>query len=152
MSVNAATTVSIPPSFASARRSSRESIPALPQGPPGRSALTARSYVRGDLVLLEGADRPLVLVLRRDQVPDPEDEWDQDRERRVVHEARVEVLVPWQPAGCIRQVEGEDDDDDEDDRQNVDELVAAAQRPRSRLEVVASPEPQIDGNDVREVE
>src|SRR5436190_6836852 len=135
MSVNAATTVSMVPSFASARRSSRESIPALPPGPPGRSALTARSYVRGDLVLLEGADRPLVLVLRRDQVPDPEDEWDQDRERRVVHEARVEILVPRQPARGVRQVEGEHDDDDEDDRQDVDQLVAAAQRPRPGPEV-----------------
>src|SRR3954447_25350886 len=39
MSVNAATTVSIAPDSASPVSSSSESIPAVPPGPPGRSAL-----------------------------------------------------------------------------------------------------------------
>src|SRR6266540_3960976 len=106
MSVKAATTVSITPVSASLRRSSMESIPLLPPGPPGRSALTRRSlrlYVACDLVLLEGADGAGVLFPRRHQVPNPEDQRDQNRDRRVVDQAGVEPVIPRQAGRRVRQ-------------------------------------------------
>ena len=81
--------------------------------------------VPGDDVLLERADRPLVLVLRRDQVPDPEDQRQQDRQRRVVHEARVEPVVPRQARRRVRQVEREHHQDHEEDPEGVDPPVPA---------------------------
>ena len=60
------------------------------------TATSSRRSIRRDLVLLERPDRPLVLVLRGHQVPDPEDERQQDRQRRVVDEAHVEPVVPGQ--------------------------------------------------------
>src|SRR5215207_902015 len=94
MSVNAVTTVSMAPPSASLLRSSRESMPAVPPGPPGRGALTEPSLdsratrthatldVTRDHVLLERAHGPLVALLRRHQVPDTEDEREHDGERR----------------------------------------------------------------------
>src|SRR5436190_12745079 len=103
MSVKAVTTVSIVPSPASLRRSSTESMPASPPGPPGlaasplpfpRSAVTwrgrsgaagrlcqARASIGRDLVFLQRPYRTLIVVLRGDQVPDPEDQGQQDRQR-----------------------------------------------------------------------
>src|SRR5205823_5716231 len=46
------------------------------------TAAATRTLVRGDLVLLERLHRALVLVLRRDQVPDAEDQRQQNRNRR----------------------------------------------------------------------
>src|SRR3954447_2804929 len=135
MSVNAVTTVSIAPDSASAFNSSRDSMPLVPPGAPGRSALTDQPpstassdprSIRRDLVLLERPHRALVLVLRRDQVPDPEDERQQDRERRVVDEADVEPVVPGQTPGGVRKVQRVHDGDHEDDREDVDDPVALA--------------------------
>src|SRR5262249_36894191 len=60
----------------------------------GRRAVSATlsASVAGDDVLLERRNRTLVLVLRRDQVPAAEDQRDQDRQRRVVDQRRVEPV------------------------------------------------------------
>src|SRR6476659_4534654 len=127
MSVKAVTTVSIVPSPASLRRSSTDSMPALPPGPPGRAAsplpfppsaftrrersgTAGRLYQTGasigrDLVFLQGPHRTLIVVRGRDQVPDPEEQGQEDREWRVVDEARVEVGVPRQARRRVGQVE-----------------------------------------------
>src|SRR3954447_24523492 len=161
MSVNAVTTVSIAPDSASAFNSSRDSMPLVPPGPPGRSALIAhppltvssdRRSIRRDLVLLERSHRPLVLVLRGYQVPDPEYERQQDRERRVVHEAHVEAFIPRQAQGRVRKIQRVNDRDHEDDREDVDDLVALAEVPHPGLELVALSQPQVDGDDVGDVE
>src|SRR4051794_25834804 len=117
MSVKAATTVSIVPAPASARRSPSVSIPTVAPGPPGRAAGLSRSIVtsvRRDLVLFERPDRPLVVVLGREQVPDAEEQRQDDRERRVVHVRGVEAVVPRQSRGRERQVERVHDEDHEE--------------------------------------
>src|SRR3712207_4486560 len=100
MSVNAVTTVSIVPASASSRRASSVSRPRSPPGPPGRRSpspsFLATSGVPGDFVFFERPHRALVLVLGRDQVPDAEDQRDDDRQRRVVDDGRIEVVVPRQ--------------------------------------------------------
>src|SRR5215211_8969694 len=167
MSVKAVTTVSILPASASLTSSSTDSIPALPPGPPGRAPSLACSMVivakllacgpsrsvRRDLVFLEGADRSLVLVLRGDQVPDSEDERDQDGQRHVVHDGPVEAIVPRQTRRRVWQEhEAVDHQGNEDDREDVHDLVAAPQVPGPWLELVALSEPQVDREDVGDVE
>src|SRR5262245_40835530 len=111
MSVNAATTVSTAPSAASLPRTSGESLPAVPPGPTGPSALTGYPpstattnplSIRRDLVLLERANRPLVSVLRRYEVPDPEDQRNDDGQRRVVDGRGVESILPGQTNRGVR--------------------------------------------------
>src|SRR5690242_16937377 len=136
MSVKAVTTVSIVPASASDRSWASDSIPTAAPGPPGRAACLSRSIVmsaRRDLVLLERPHRPLVAVLRRDQVPDAEDQRQDDRERRVVHVGGNEAVVPREARGRERQIEAVHDQDHEGDRQPVHDLVAGAEVPRARL-------------------
>src|SRR5690242_5202559 len=143
MSVKAVTTVSMAPSATSLRRSSRESIPADPPGPPGRAALTPALFRaagrrrRGGTArrhwrfayLVDRADGPFVLVLGRNHPPDPDDEPEQEDARCVVEGGRVEVAVPRHPGVRERQLEGEHHDRDEQHRADVDPPVMAPQVP-----------------------
>src|SRR6478735_8816030 len=124
MSVNAVTTVSIAPDSPSFLRSSRDSMPRVPPGPPGRSALmgylpptTASALIRElpagarrgstnrlllddahALVELDLPDRALVALVHAERPgeagPQQDDRHDQGR---VVEEAPVEVRLPRHP-------------------------------------------------------
>src|SRR3954468_4334272 len=110
------------------------------------------SDTRRDLVLLERAHRALVVVLGRDEIPDAEQQGKDDRQRRVVDQAGVEAVVPGQAGRRVRQVEGVHAKHEEADREDVDQLVATAQVPRPGVELVALPEPQVDRDDVGQVQ
>src|SRR5262245_14460428 len=67
-----------------------------PLGVGGRAAISRKESVARDDVLLERLHRTLVLVLRRNQVPDAEDQRQQDRDWRVVDRRGIESRVPRQ--------------------------------------------------------
>jgi hypothetical protein len=61
-------------------------------------------------------------------------------------------VLPRHARGHQRNVEGEHDEHDEGDRASVDPPVVAPQGPRTGLELVPLPQPQVHGDDVREVQ
>ncbi len=74
------------------------SLRGLPRGRPELSS-RAPASVAGDHVLLQGRDRSLVVVLGRDQVPAPEDQGDEDGQRRVVERLTSNSSFHGRPAG-----------------------------------------------------
>src|SRR3954469_9490257 len=115
---------------------------ALPSSLPnsGRRRLCqwlVRVHRVGDL-LVDVADRPLEPLAGRRHPPDPDGrDHQQEHDRRVVGRLVVEVIAP--PDGGVGHREDEQDADegDPEHREDVDDLVPAAQVPRPGLERVA---------------
>src|ERR671931_952430 len=166
MSVKQVTTVSIVPSSTSLRSSSRLSMPRTASAvvAPITSvisvlALRARWRCRacfGGLRrhghLVDRAHGAGVLLPCIDDPPDADKQADDEHERRVVQRAPFPTAVPGNAGGREWNVERVQNEQHEENCAHVDPFVVAAQRPRTGLERVALPEPQEDGDDVREIE
>src|SRR3954452_6597500 len=130
---------------------------ALPSSRPnsgwtGRRQRLVGIHRVGDLVV-DVADRALEPLAGGDPPPDPDGgDHDKEHDRRVVGRLVVEVVAPPDRGVGDRQDEQHADERHPEHREDVDDLVLAAEVPRAGLERVARAEAQVHGDDVGHVQ